>query len=292
MKGKIIKGIAGFYYVYAEDDHLYECKAKGIFRKDGKKPLVGDDVEIAVLSHEEREGNVIKLLPRRNELVRPAVANVDQAVLVFSIHEPEPNSLLMDRFLSMMLFQGIPVCICLTKSDLAKAGEVDALAGRYREGGFPVIVCSCVSGEGMEDAAALFRNRTSVIAGPSGAGKSSLTNSLQGDVQMETGQISKKLRRGRHTTRHSQVIPAGDATFLVDTPGFTSLFLPKMEEEDLEKCFPEFAPYHDKCRFAGCRHAKEPDCEVKAALAAGKIAKERYNNYLALLEEVKAQTPY
>ena len=292
MKGKIIKGIAGFYYIYAENGELYECKAKGIFRKEGRKPLVGDDVLMDVLDEKEKEGNVVSLLPRRNELVRPAVANVDQAVLIFAMHEPEPNFLLLDRYLSMMAFQKVPAVLCFSKCDLAKEQEIMEVQERYRQAGFKVTVCSAACGEGLGEFRSLLEGRTSVIAGPSGVGKSTLTNSMQSGVLMETGAISRKLGRGKHTTRHSQVIPVGKNTFLVDTPGFTSLFLPQMKEQDLEQTFPEFAPYREECRFAGCRHDKEPDCEVKKALSLGKINPERYANYLELLGEVRAMKPY
>ena len=245
-----------------------------------------------VLDEKEKEGNVVQLLPRKNELIRPAVANVDQAVLIFSLHEPEVNFLLLDRYLTMMTFQRVPVVICFSKSDLAKEGELEAITGRYRLSGFDVTACSAEAGKGMEDIRRLLHGRTSVIAGPSGVGKSTLTNCLQSEVMMETGTISRKLGRGRHTTRHSQVIPVGKDTFLVDTPGFTSLFLPMMQEQDLENTFREFAPFRADCRFQGCRHIKEPDCSVKRALSEGKISRERYESYLALMEEGKAMKPY
>ena len=273
MQGKIIKGIAGFYYIYAEDGNVYECKAKGIFRKDNFKPLVGDNVEITVLNEEEKEGSVTSILPRRNSLIRPAVANVDQAFLIFAMENPKPNFLLLDRFLIMMKQQEIPAVI-------------------YTGCGYRVVLSSTYEGEGMDEIHEILKGKTTVVAGPSGVGKSSITNCMQGEVQMETGEISKKLKRGKHTTRHSQVIPVEKNTFLVDTPGFSSLYLTDMKEEELRDYFPEFVMYEPQCRFQGCMHIHEPGCAVKKALSEGKISQQRYDNYLALYEELKEKRRY
>ena len=251
MQGKIIKGIAGFYYIYAEDDNIYECKAKGIFRKDNLKPLVGDNVEITVLDEEAKKGSVTTVLPRRNSLIRPAVANVDQAFVIFAMENPKPNFLLLDRFLIMMEQQGIPAVICFNKKDIGEEKELERLYKTYTGCGYQVILSSTFSGEGMEEIKKVLRGRTTVVAGPSGVGKSSITNCMQGEVQMETGEISKKLKRGKHTTRHSQVIPVEKDTFLVDTPGFSSLYLTDMEEDELRDYFPEFVKYEPNCRFQG-----------------------------------------
>ena len=264
MRGKIIKGIAGFYYVYAEDNVTYACKARGIFRKDGQKPLVGDDVIFTVTDTKDLEGNIDQILPRKNQLIRPAVANVDQALIIFAVKDPEPNFLTLDRFLVMMGQQKVPVTISFSKTDLVSEEEVRRfLAGK-----------------------------TTVAAGPSGVGKSSLTNYLSGDVLMETGDISRKLKRGKQTTRHAQVIPVGPDTFLVDTPGFTSLSLPGMDEAELKEYFPEFSPYEGECRFLGCRHIHEPDCGVKNALQDGRISEQRYADYVSLVRELTDQRRY
>ena len=217
MQGKIIKGIAGFYYIYAEDGNIYECKAKGIFRKDNFKPLVGDNVEITVLNEEEKEGSVTSILPRRNSLIRPAVANVDQAFLIFAMENPKPNFLLLDRFLIMMKQQEIPAVICFNKKDVGEKEEMEKLYEIYTGCGYRVVLSSTYEGEGMDEIHEILKGKTTVVAGPSGVGKSSITNCMQGEVQMETGEISKKLKRGKHTTRHSQVIPVEKNTFLVDT---------------------------------------------------------------------------
>ena len=292
MQGKIIKGIAGFYYIYAEDGNIYECKAKGIFRKDNFKPLVGDNVEITVLDEEEKEGSVTSILPRRNSLIRPAVANVDQAFLIFAMENPKPNFLLLDRFLIMMEQQKIPVVICFNKKDVGEKKEMEKLYEIYTGCGYRVVLSSTYEGEGMDEIREILKGKTTVVAGPSGVGKSSITNCMQGEVQMETGEISKKLKRGKHTTRHSQVIPVEKNTFLVDTPGFSSLYLTDMKEEELRDYFPEFVMYEPQCRFQGCMHIHEPGCAVKKALSEGKISQQRYDNYLALYEELKEKRRY
>ena len=292
MQGKIIKGIAGFYYIYAEDGNVYECKAKGIFRKDNFKPLVGDNVEITVLNEEEKEGSVTSILPRRNSLIRPAVANVDQAFLIFAMENPKPNFLLLDRFLIMMEQQEIPVVICFNKKDVGEKEEMEKLYEIYTGCGYRVVLSSTYEGEGMDEIREILKGKTTVVAGPSGVGKSSITNCMQGEVQMETGEISKKLKRGKHTTRHSQVIPVEKNTFLVDTPGFSSLYLTDMKEEELRDYFPEFVMYEPQCRFQGCMHIHEPGCAVKKALSEGEISQQRYDNYLALYEELKEKRRY
>ncbi|MCI6005559.1 MAG: ribosome small subunit-dependent GTPase A [Blautia sp.] len=292
MQGKIMKGIAGFYYVHAEDGEVYECKAKGIFRKDNQKPLVGDDVEVQILDGEEKTGSIISIMPRRNSLIRPAVANVDQAFVIFAVENPRPNYMLLDRFLIMMEQEGIPAVICFNKIDLASQEELEFLNETYTNCGYHVILSSASMGEGVEEIRQVLQGKTTVVAGPSGVGKSSLTNLLQGEVQMETGEISKKLKRGRHTTRHSQVIPVAADTYLVDTPGFTSLYLTDMEEQDLKDYFREFRQYEGKCRFQGCRHIHEPGCAVKEALEEQKISRIRYEDYLGLYEELKEKRRY
>lgn len=292
MKGKIIKGIAGFYYVYGENDEVYECRAKGIFRKENRKPLVGDDVEITILDQEKKEGNLVKILPRKNSLIRPAVANVDQAFVIFAMDDPKPNFLLLDRFLIMMEQADIPAVICFNKKDLAEEQEIRELYETYRGCGYQVILSSALQEEGIEEIRSILKGKTTVVAGPSGVGKSSLTNLLQKEIRMETGEISRKLKRGKHTTRHSQVIPVGDHTYLMDTPGFSSLYLTDMEEQELKDYFPEFRKYEEQCRFQGCRHIHEPGCAVKEALGSGEISRLRYEDYLNLYEELKEKRRY
>ena len=292
MQGKIIRGIGGFYYVDTDLPGVVECKAKGIFRNKKVKPLVGDNVEVKILDREKMLGSIEKILPRKNSIIRPAVANVDQAVVIFSASVPKPNLNLLDRFLLMMQTQGIATVICFNKKDLASEEETRTLCEIYRNCGYQVILSSALEKEGLDEIHRILKGKTTVVAGPSGVGKSSLTNLLQGEVQMETGEISRKLKRGRHTTRHSQVIPVGEDTFLMDTPGFSSLYLMNMEEQDLKNYFPEFRKYEDTCRFQGCRHIHEPGCRVKEALENGEISRLRYEDYLSLYEELKEKRRY
>lgn len=287
MQGKIVKGIAGFYYVDVAGAGIYECKAKGVFRKDKVKPLVGDDVELEVLDEQEKTGNVTAILPRRNALIRPAVANVDQAMVIFAMKNPRPNFSLLDRFLLMMERQKVETVICLNKQDLADPEETEEIQKIYGDCGYQVIATSIKEEKGLEQVEAILRGKTTVVAGPSGVGKSSLTNGIQGEVQMETGEISRKLKRGKHTTRHSQLIRVGDDTFLCDTPGFTSLYVEEMDKEELRHYFREFVPYEGQCRFQGCVHIHEPGCAVKEALEEGRISRRRYENYTELYEELK-----
>ena len=294
MQGKIIKGIAGFYYVCvtnpAEDTtEIYECKAKGIFRKDGTKPLVGDDVEMEVLDEDAGKGNIQKILPRKNALIRPAVANVDQALVIFAAAKPAPNFNLLDRFLIMMAEQELPCIICFNKQDIVDEEERQKLTSVYENCGCRVVFASATKGEGTEEIRALLRGKTTTVAGPSGVGKSSMVNSLCGDTYMETGEISEKIDRGKHTTRHAELLLIGPDTYIVDTPGFSSLSVFNMEKEELKDFYPEFAKYEDECRFRGCSHISEPDCGVKNALQDGKISPMRYENYVQIYGELRSQ---
>lgn len=292
MLGKIIKGIAGFYYVHVEEAGIYECKAKGIFRKDNQKPLVGDNVRISVLDEKEKSGSIIEILPRKNSLIRPAVANVDQAFVIFALENPKPNFMLLDRFLIMMEHAKVPAVICFNKKDLVQEEDTLKLCDIYKNCGYRVIISSTVNQDDRQKIHEILHGKTTVIAGPSGVGKSSITNMLQQGIHMETGEISKKLKRGRHTTRHSQVIPVGEKTYLMDTPGFSSLYLTDMDEQDLKNYFPEFSRYEGQCRFQGCVHIHEPDCAVKDALEKKEISKLRYEDYLSLYEELKEKRRY
>ncbi|RKJ18931.1 ribosome small subunit-dependent GTPase A [bacterium D16-50] len=289
MRGKIVRGIAGFYYVCIPEEGscIYECRAKGVFRKDGRKPLVGDEVDMDVLDAEKRLGNIRELLPRRNELIRPAVANVDQALVIFSVLSPAPNFNLLDRFLLMMEQQKVEVIVCFNKRDLDHQREGEAYERIYRECGYRTLRVSALQGEGMDRVKALLAGKTTVVAGPSGVGKSSLVNGLQSETVMETGQISPKIERGRHTTRHSQLIAVEGDAFILDTPGFSSLDLFCEKKEELADCFPDFARHKERCRFAGCAHMEEPACGVKAAVEEGAVSRIRYDNYRLFYEELR-----
>ena len=292
MQGKIIKGIAGFYYVHVGESGIYECKAKGIFRKEKKKPLVGDEVKIEVLDDAAREGNLTEILPRKNELIRPAVANVDQAVVVFAAAKPDPHFNLLDRFLVMMERQQIPVILCFNKKDIAGAERIEELQSIYGNCGCRILFISARKKENIDILRTALNGKTSVVAGPSGVGKSSIINLLQTGVKMETGSISRKIERGRHTTRHSELIAMGDGSYIMDTPGFSSLFVNDFEKEELKEYFPEFYPYEGTCRYHGCDHIHEPGCGVKQAVEEGKIHRQRYEDYVELYEELKAKRRY
>ena len=292
MQGKIIKGIAGFYYVHVAGSGVYECKAKGIFRKDGVKPLVGDDVEMEVTHEKDMEGNIMRILPRKNELVRPAVANIDQALVVFAVTKPKPHFNLLDRFLVMMETKEIPAILCFNKADIAGDAEIAGVKAVYENCGYPLIFTSAKKEENIDRLKELLQGKTTAVAGPSGVGKSSLINRLQSGVKMETGSISRKIERGKHTTRHSELIMLGDESYIMDTPGFSSLYAGNMEKEDLKYCFPEFAPYEGKCRFNGCGHIHEPGCAVKQAADEGKIHRIRYEDYVMMYRELQERKRY
>lgn len=292
MQGKIVKGISGFYYVHIAGSGIYECKAKGIFRNQNIKPLVGDNVEIAILNEKERTGNIEAILPRENELIRPAVANIQQALVIFAAAKPEPNFNLLDRFLIMMEYQKVPVTICFNKTDLITDEELYTFADIYAACGYSVVFTSAKEQEGLSALLELLEGKTTAVAGPSGVGKSSLINCLQEGRQMETGAISKKIERGRHTTRHSEIIPIHGNTYIMDTPGFSTLNIPGFEKEDLQQYYREFAEYEPYCRFQGCSHIKEPECGIKDALREGKISSLRYENYKLLYQELKEIKKY
>lgn len=292
MQGKIIRGIAGFYYVHVPEIGILECKAKGIFRKNKLKPLVGDFVNVSVIDEENKKGNIDEVLERKNELIRPAVANIDQALVIFAVKKPEPNLNLLDRFLIMMEQKEIPCVLVFNKSDLATEEEKQAFRKVYENSECKILFVSAKQNQGIDEVREILSHKTSTVAGPSGVGKSSLINMLQSEINMETGSISEKIERGKHTTRHTEFIPIGEDTFIMDTPGFSSLAVFDMEKEELEQFYPEFDEYRDNCRFHGCSHTHEPGCSVKEAIAEGKISKERYENYQLIYEELKNKKKY
>lgn len=291
MTGKIIKGIAGFYYVHTGED-VYECKARGIFRNKKLKPLVGDNVEFTVLDEEKLEGNIDEILPRSNTLIRPAVANIDQALVVFAITQPSPNLNLLDKFLVMMERLEIPVTIVFNKIDLTDETEIASYRAIYEPAGYQVLFASASDGGGVEDIRSLMRGKTTVLAGPSGVGKSSLTNILQPLAAMETGTISEKIQRGKHTTRHSELFYVEKDTYMMDTPGFSSMYVEDMEAEELKNYFPEFAAFEEDCKFLGCVHIGERVCGVKDAVERGDVSRSRYENYRLFYQELKDKRRY
>lgn len=297
MRGRILKGIAGFYYVETRDLKVYECKAKGIFRRSGIKPIVGDNVEIEIIDEENRQGNLTDILPRKNCLYRPPVANVDQAVILFAIVKPDPNYNLLDRFLIMMRQQNLPVIICFNKQDIATEEEQKELHDAYEKCGYKVLFVSVKEERGLDELKSLLKGKTSTLAGPSGVGKSSLLNKLVPDADMQIGELSRKIDRGKNTTRHSELFfvkelsEDGQDTFIIDTPGFTSLELRDVSADELMGYYPEFEEFEPFCRFGGCSHIAEPDCGVKSALEEGKLSGVRYDNYRIIYKDLKNARP-
>lgn len=292
MTGKIIKGIAGFYYVNDGKNRIYECKAKGIFRNRKIKPLVGDNVEFTALDQSAGEGNIDAILPRSNALIRPAVANVDQAMVIFALTRPAPNLNLLDRFLVMMGRQEIPVVLCFNKADLGDEQLMDRYRSIYEAAGYQVRFISIYDDAGPGELKEMLRGKTTVLAGPSGVGKSSLTNWIQPQAEMETGDISRKIERGKHTTRHSELFLVEENTYMMDTPGFSSMFIEDLEAQELKEYFPEFGQFEEGCKFLGCVHVGERVCGVKNALKQGELSPSRYENYLLMYEELKNKRRY
>ena len=298
MQGKIIKAISGFYYVrisdleQQRDMNLFECKAKGIFRKESKKPLVGDHVEFDVLDDVEKKGNIIKVFPRKNQLIRPAVANVDQALVFFALQSPNPNFNLLDRFLVMMEGLNLPILLCFNKEDLVTEEEKTSIKEMYMPCKYPIFFLSAKNRLGLEAIKDQLKGKTSALAGPSGAGKSTFVNSLQENHIQETGEISRKNKSGKKTTRHTNLIEIDQESYIIDTPGFSSIETIEIKEEELTMYYPDFLPYEANCKFSGCSHIKEPVCGIKEAVAEGKISSVRYQNYLLLYNEIKEKRKY
>lgn len=281
------KSVGGLCYVWSSG-RIYECIPRGRLKKDGRDILVGDRVLFeAGQGPAGSPGVVSEILPRHTELKRPVIANVDQAVIVMAAAQPEPNLSLLDRLLVLAHASGLETVICLSKADLVKPSQIRALADIYRAAGYQVIPVSTVTRKGKRKLLSALKGRISVLAGPSGVGKSSILNMLVPGANLATGDVSRKLGRGRHTTRHAQLLPLSGGGFIADTPGFSALSLDFVEKKALGGLFPEIARYAGGCRFTGCLHDKEPDCAVKEAVARGEIPAVRYQHYQDFLEEVR-----
>ncbi|MFN2746182.1 MULTISPECIES: ribosome small subunit-dependent GTPase A [Bacillus] len=287
-EGKIIKALSGFYYVL-DGGKVIQCRGRGVFRKNKVTPLVGDDV--VYQADNDKEGYLLEIKERLNELIRPPISNVDQAVLVFSAKEPAFSTSLLDRFLALVEANDIKPIICITKMDLAEdvKEDIHQYAEDYRKIGYPVYLTSIKEG-GAKEVTAHFRDRITVFAGQSGVGKSSLLNAISPDLELKTDGISAHLGRGKHTTRHVELIDVGGG-LVADTPGFSSLEFTGIEAEDLGYTFLEIGEKSRECKFRGCLHLKEPSCAVKKAVESGDIASYRYDHYVEFLKEIKDRKP-
>ncbi|MBB6443792.1 ribosome small subunit-dependent GTPase A [Bacillus benzoevorans] len=289
-EGKIVKALSGFYYVLSGNE-IYQCRGRGVFRKNKITPLVGDEVVFQI--ENDTDGYILEVKKRKNELVRPPIANVDQAILVFSVAEPEFSTALLDRFLVLIEYHHIRPIICLTKLDLADNEEkrkVEQYANEYRHAGYHVLLTSSETEEGIDKLLPYLEGEISVFAGQSGVGKSSLLNVLRPDLTLKTNEISSHLGRGKHTTRHVELIHIGNG-LVADTPGFSSLEFTEIEVEDLNFCFPDIQKISEDCKFRGCLHLSEPKCAVKVSVANGEIPSYRYDHYKEFLEEIKNRKP-
>lgn len=282
QKGQIIKALAGFYYVKSQEQ-VYQCRARGKFRKDSLKPLVGDYCEFSI--ENQTEGYILSLLPRKNSLIRPPICNVDQALLVFSAKEPDMNLLLLDRFLILIEHLQIQPIICISKMDLVDSSLIYHQMKAYEDAGYQVLYVSSKQEQGIEAVKNIFKDKVTVVTGQSGVGKSSLLNALDIHLQIDTNEISKALGRGKHTTRHVELIEMYGG-YVADTPGFSSLEL-NIEPVDLAISYHDFHEFSKQCKFRGCLHESEPHCAVKNAVEQGEISSQRYEHYLMFLKESK-----
>ncbi|MCR4745558.1 MAG: ribosome small subunit-dependent GTPase A [Lachnospiraceae bacterium] len=293
MNGIILKGIGGFYYVKTDENGaIYECRARGIFRKRDMKPLVGDRVRIEVTHEEDMEGSIEEIHERKSALIRPAVANVDKALVIFALKTPDPVLTLLDTFLINMRMSSIPTTLVFNKSDLVDDETIEKYSEIYSSAGVELIFTSTKTGRGIDAVKRVLENSVTTVAGPSGAGKSTLINTIAGRQVMETGKVSAKIGRGKQTTRHTELLDLGNDSYIMDTPGFSTLVLPEMEKEDLALYYPEFDDLRDSCYFSRCVHIHEPGCKVRESVESGKINKVRYESYLSLYEELAGRRRY
>ncbi|MDY3973046.1 ribosome small subunit-dependent GTPase A [uncultured Veillonella sp.] len=280
--GIVIKNVNGYFYVQDDLGTVHECKVRGRLKQKRYSLLVGDRVTYTV------DGTIEEILPRHNQLKRPFVANLDQVILVVAAHEPDINELLLNKLLVMIEHADIPLILCINKWDL-HTEENEALVRLYEQAGYEVIMASTFTGEGIDELKSKLTGKVSAFAGPSGVGKSSLLNAIEPKFQFQTGEVSDKIKRGRHTTRHASLYSIDEHSFIMDTPGFSALDFSDISEERLTSLYPEFAEYEEQCKFSPCYHEHEPICGIKNAVDEGQIAKTRYESYLTIREEIKSQ---
>ena len=290
MEGLIVKGIGGFYYVDTGSD-IIEAKGRGIFKKDGITLAVGDRVELEIIDEAEKKGVINSIYPRKNQFIRPPIVNVDTFVVVFAASKPKPNLVLVDKFLVMAEMNDVEAVICINKSDLASQEELKEFRAVY-EDIYPVIAVSAKTGDGMDELKKAVSGKTAALAGPSGVGKSTIINDLVPYANMETGSISEKTKRGRHTTRHAEIFKAEGGGRIFDTPGFTSFEIMEADEDSLMHYYPDIEHFSGDCYYDNCRHLKEPQCAVREAVNEGNIHKRRYESYAANMEEIKNRRKY
>ncbi len=291
IEGIIIKGVGGNYYVDI-GNKIVECRARGLFRIKNVKPLVGDKVLIRLTEEDEDAGYIEDILDRKSEIKRPAVANAQQLVIIFSVINPEPSFLLLDKLLIAARSNNLDPVICINKLDLAEEGQKEYILGIFKNTGYKIIFTSKYDENSLQGLKNILKDKLNVFSGPSGVGKSSLMNAIEPDFYLETGELSEKLKRGRHTTRHAEIFKLSFGGYAVDTPGFSSFELEGINMYSLKNYYPEIVRYEEGCKFLDCLHYKEPDCGVKEALKDDLISEVRYNNYIKLLEQIKESKPY
>lgn len=291
IEGIIIKGVGGNYYVDI-GNKIVECRARGLFRIKNVKPLVGDKVLIRLTEEDEDAGYIEDILDRKSEIKRPAVANAQQLVIIFSVINPEPSFLLLDKLLIAARSNNLDPVICINKLDLAEEGQKEHILGIFKNTGYKIIFTSKYDENSLQGLKNILKDKLNVFSGPSGVGKSSLMNAIEPDFYLETGELSEKLKRGRHTTRHAEIFKLSFGGYAVDTPGFSSFELEGINMYSLKNYYPEIVRYEEGCKFLDCLHYKEPDCGVKEALKDDLISEVRYNNYIKLLEQIKESKPY
>lgn len=282
LKGTVLKGIGGFYYVSTEDG-VYECRARGLFRKQNITPLVGDSVVLRSVDENSKTAMLFEIEPRKNCLKRPAVSNVDSLVAVISVENPKPNLFLLDKVIASAERASVDIVICINKTDLSGNSEYSDI---YEKAGFDVVNLSALNGENIDILKEKLKNKINVFAGNSGVGKSSIINCLLGDNVFETGEISKKAERGRHTTRHSELRKLPFGGFIIDTPGFGTIELDENNPKELSECFREFENFKTDCKYIDCSHRCEDGCAVIKAVNFGEVSKSRYESYCGICDEI------